>query len=444
VIPLRRLSDPATRAASRDALGARLLEHVRTPLFRTGYALMLSNIMTSGLGLVYWILAARLYAPQFVGLASALISTMVFLSGVSQLNIRSALNRFIPVAGPDKGRVIAIGYLITLPAAVVVISGYLLATGSAPSDVTRALTSDAVLLAWFALSTATWGILNIQDGVLTGLRRAWYVPVENTLYSIAKMILLVAFAAPFATYGIFVSWTIPALATVFVVTLLIFGKLVRPERGVTQPPRQFTAQTVARYVAGDYGGALFVLAYTSLLPVLVINAVGATQAAYFYIVWTMATSLNLLPLSLAISHTVETVADGSDPLVRARQVLVHMSRTLLPIVVAVVVLAPFILSLFGPGYAAAGSDLLRLLAIGVVPYAINVVYFSLSRIRTRMRGVLVSQAVLACSTIGLTIAFIGPFGLAGVGYAWLISQSSVAIVVLATVLRPAFRRTLAL
>lgn len=405
---------------------------------------MLSNVMTSGLGLVYWILAARLYAPQFVGLASALISTMMFLSGVAQLNLRSALNRFVPVAGIDRARVIATGYLITLPTALVVVAGYLLATGSTPSDVTRALTSDAVLLVWFAFSTATWGILNIQDGVLTGLRRAWYVPVENTLYSIAKMVLLVAFAAPFATYGIFVSWTLPAIATVFIVTVLIFGKLVHTDRGVKSRPRQFTAKTVAKYVVGDYGGALFVLAYTSLLPVLVINAVGATQAAYFYIVWTMASSLNLLPLSLSISHTVETVADGSDPMERARQVLVHMARTLVPIVIAVALLAPFILSLFGPGYATAGSDLLRLLAVGVLPYAINVVYFSLSRIRTRMRGVLISQAVLAVSTIGLTIAFIGPFGLAGVGYAWLISQGSVAIVVLATVLRPAFRRTRAL
>ena len=37
----------------------RLLAHVRLPIYRNAYALVLSSATTSGLGVVYWTLAAR-------------------------------------------------------------------------------------------------------------------------------------------------------------------------------------------------------------------------------------------------------------------------------------------------------------------------------------------------------------------------------------------------
>ncbi|TMG26246.1 MAG: polysaccharide biosynthesis protein, partial [Chloroflexi bacterium] len=55
--------------AERDANDAiaRLAEHVRTPLYGGAYALILSSVATSALGIVYWTLAARLYDPAQVG-----------------------------------------------------------------------------------------------------------------------------------------------------------------------------------------------------------------------------------------------------------------------------------------------------------------------------------------------------------------------------------------
>src|ERR687886_313238 len=78
----------------------RLVSHVRTPLYRNGYALMLSDGTTSALGFLYWVLAARCYAAETVGLNAAAISTLLLLSGIAQLNLSTALIRFVPIAGP--------------------------------------------------------------------------------------------------------------------------------------------------------------------------------------------------------------------------------------------------------------------------------------------------------------------------------------------------------
>ena len=69
--------------------------HLRVPLFRDGYALVANEGLTAALGLVYWLIAAREYAPSVVGTNTAAISAMMFIAGVAQLNLMSALLRFV-------------------------------------------------------------------------------------------------------------------------------------------------------------------------------------------------------------------------------------------------------------------------------------------------------------------------------------------------------------
>ena len=59
---------------------ARLTAHLRDPLYRNGYALVLSSAATSVLGILYWVLAARLYSTAVIGVNSALLSALSFLA----------------------------------------------------------------------------------------------------------------------------------------------------------------------------------------------------------------------------------------------------------------------------------------------------------------------------------------------------------------------------
>ena len=172
--------------ASRRQLAGRiddLVAHIRTPMYRNAYALMLSNVLTSGLGIVYWALAARLYSADAVGRNSALISSMTFLAWVSQLNLRSALNRFIPEAGERTSRLIGYAYLATLPVTVVVgIAFFAIMSATSPGSAQADLAMMPLAVAGFIVTTAAWSIFNMQDGVLTGLRQALVVPVENSTF----------------------------------------------------------------------------------------------------------------------------------------------------------------------------------------------------------------------------------------------------------------------
>src|SRR4029079_9073829 len=72
----------------------RLIIHLRTPLYRNGYALLINSIGISVLGVVYWVFAARYYAIRAVGINSAIIATMTFLASIARLYLDGVLVRF--------------------------------------------------------------------------------------------------------------------------------------------------------------------------------------------------------------------------------------------------------------------------------------------------------------------------------------------------------------
>src|SRR4029078_9627718 len=98
------------------------------PLFSHAYTLILNTGLTSGLGFIYWILAGRLYSPATVGRNAAVISALVFLSGLAQLNLRPVLGRFVPVAGRSPARFVLLAYGATATVAFAAASVYLLSS----------------------------------------------------------------------------------------------------------------------------------------------------------------------------------------------------------------------------------------------------------------------------------------------------------------------------
>ena len=67
-------------------------------LYRNTIYLILSFMTINLSGFIFWILAAKLYKPEDVGLASAAISAALFLANVSGLGLGFGLIRLL--SGP--------------------------------------------------------------------------------------------------------------------------------------------------------------------------------------------------------------------------------------------------------------------------------------------------------------------------------------------------------
>jgi O-antigen/teichoic acid export membrane protein len=422
---------PVYRTGWQPVALARVVEtrwKLADPLVRNAYVLIANSGATGVLGLAYWLLTARFYPAAAVGRASAAYVAMNMLAGLTALNFNGALTRFIPQAGRQT-RVLVIGaYAVSALASVALAVGFLLTVGWWGPSYSE-LRGPAAGLA-FVGCVVVWAIFTLQDSVLTGLRGAFWVLAENSMFGLVKLVLLVLLVAALPDHaGIYVSWMFPVIVAVPLVNALIFGHLVPRHIALTQGFRPPSSRQIGLFLAGDYSGAMFLLASVTLVPVVVATRVGAASTAYFYVAWLIAGILDMIGISMGMSLTVEGAFGESALAVNCRKALSKMTLLLTPCAAVLALFAPWWLRLFGTAYAAHGARVLELLAVAALPKAVTEVYLGALRAQNRSTLVAFIQAARAAALLGLTVALTGTIGTVGVGVAAVTSQAAIAAAV---------------
>jgi O-antigen/teichoic acid export membrane protein len=407
---------------------SRLLRGWRAPQHRDGLALVLSSGLTSGLGLLFWILAARLYDPATVGVNSTVLSAMTLLGTAAQLNLGNALLRFVPVAGRRVRTLVAACYAAAIGAATT--AGAVFALGDAWwSPALHAAFGELELLVFFAVSTPVWTMFVLQDYVLPAIKKATLVPLENLVFSVLKLVLLGGAAALGMSSGIAASWVAATAVIVLIVTGYLARALPRPS-GTDPAPAAVTARDVASFVRADYAGTVFLLAAVFGLPLLVLASLGPEAAAVYGITWQIGYALYLIVNGMGQSLVAHVAADP-DRLEAARRGMIGKAMALLlPAALVIAAVAYPLLSLFGPMYAAEGSLLLALLALSAIPNAITSSTVWAARVRRDGRVLFGLPAATTTAIILMSWFLMPVMGVIATGVAWLGVQSVTAAGVL--------------
>ncbi|MFJ9630276.1 lipopolysaccharide biosynthesis protein [Streptomyces sp. NPDC101175] len=429
-------TEPPRQPGRRLRLPGRRTSPGGSPLFRNAYALMLNTGISAVLGLGYWLIAAHYYSASAVGQGSAAIAAMKLLAGLTAVTLTGALARFIPVAGRATGRFIFRTYAGS-SLVVAVGAGIFLLTLSDWGPSYRFLHGPLPALG-FVVAVVAWNLLTLQDGVLTGLRSAPWVPVGNTVFSAVKLALLVGLASVLTMSGVFVSWVAAIAFSVVPLGWLVFRRLVpRHIKATEEHAKPPTLREIGRFLAGDYTGSLFSLAVVYLVPVIIASQVSSEDNAYFYITTTIGGTVNLLAINMGASLTVEGSHDPARIAANTRAALKRMARIMLPICGLLFLGAPYILGVFGAGYADAATPLLRWFAVGALLRVVMETYFAVLRAQSRTSGLAWLQGLLCVLVLGLTLLLLPRMGLTGAGVAEI---SSLAVIV--TIAAPRLFRTL--
>jgi O-antigen/teichoic acid export membrane protein len=178
----------------------------------------------------------------------------------------------------------------------------------------------------------------------------------------------------------------------------------------------------------NYLGDLFWNLPGLVLPIIIINLLGAESNAYFYIAWAMSGILIMIPASVATSLLAEGSHDEVQLKNNIRRSIRIMAIILVPAVILVWFLADKLLLLYGGQYADKATDLLRWLAVAVFPLTINMVYFGIKRVQKNVKPVIILAVCMAVITILSSYLLLPKFGINGVGISWLFGQSVIAFV----------------
>ena len=409
----------------------RVIDALRNPLYRTGYALVGNTIGTTVVGFIYWVIAAHLYNREALGRCSALVSALIVVSFLAQLDLQTTLARFLPQAGRSAGRFIAYSYGVSSVAAVAVGVAFVTVLPRLNSHWQFLRTSGPLGLI-FVAAVVVWGIFALEDAALTGLHRAVVVPVENSIYGVVKLLLLLGMASILASTGIFIAWLVPLLVIVPAVNWLIFRRFVRGREPAAASTLR--AREVIHFAAIDYVGMLFSECYGYVLPLLVLSILGPAANGSFFIAWTIASGLELVAFNFGTSLLVEGVRAPNRLAELTRGVLARCALVTISGSVVLALGRHLILRVFGPTYADA-SVLLVLLGMASIPYSVVIVAFALDRIERRVGRATVTQMALAVLTLGSSLLLIRKLGIDGIGLAWLGTSSIVAVARFPTIAR---------
>jgi O-antigen/teichoic acid export membrane protein len=396
----------------------------RDDLTANSLAMMATTVSNSGLGYVFWVVAARRFSPEQVGAATAIISAATIAATICDLGLRTTLMQELPQtrSGLAWSSRISTGLIIGgVSSAIGGCFAWLVVSllSKQVDGLVEGLWPIGVIALTMALTLST-----MLDGVSTAEKRADQILTRNVVIATSKLALLTvaAFVLSAPTQAVFVS---AAIGTVVGVAYTLHWQLrsLHPDwsfttTGTLESFRVLRGSLVGHHIT-NLGGWL----PPFVLPLEVVILLGTRQNAYFTITWLIGNVFFMVSPSVASALFVAGRWDpaGQPDLTRRAAKLIAFLLT--PIALVLGIGGHFILSIFGPGYATFGYPLLLVLIASALPDAITNVRIGQLRAQRRLGEAARLNAVMAVIAIVAAWFLLPVLGIVGGGIAWLVAQT---------------------
>jgi O-antigen/teichoic acid export membrane protein len=369
---------------------------------------------------------ARFYTVYEVGVGSAIISAIYFLALLSTLGLDIAIIRFLP---KSQKPVELVNACLTLTGIIALVIGGIFLVGlglwSPPLIFVR---ERPVFAAAFLVFTFGWTLSGVIGSVFIARRRAEFNLAENIILSLLKIPLPIVMVLFFHAFGIVSSW---GVATGIAVIVCLFFFLPRVQQSYKPVPNLNLnmVKNIWKYSIGNYFVSILAATPSFILPLMIVKILSGEQNAYFYVAWTIAGLLFSIPWAASRSLFAEGSHFEDRLRIDARRAFKFALVLLIPAIILVVVLAKWLLLLFGSSYSSNGLTLLWILGGSSIFVGINSVYYTILLVRHRIRELLVIRGLVTIAVLVASALIMPAMGIVGIGYAWIGAQAVVSLYV---------------
>lgn len=404
-----------------------LRRHLHTPLYANAYYLMANTAINSLAGFAFWTVAARFYSEEDIGVASALISAVTLVAALSNLGLGTGLIRYLPSASDEAHAMLDSSLTFLTIASFVVAVGFLAGLPLWSPALTFLYRRPGFLIG-FALSAVLVAANGVIAQVFIAHRAARFTLLCSAILSILRIPLPILFVR-WGAFGIFI-----AVGVAMTVSLAIglFWLLPAVQAGYSPRIRLRVGvlNGLMTYSLINQVSALLFQTSQMILPIVVLNVLGASASGYSYVVWLLGNMLFVISGALATSAFAEGSNEEKALGESVRRAWKLMFLLSVPAVFFLLIAGRMLLLFFGQEYAKNGAGLLAVLALSAIPVGVNNVYMSVKRVTREMGAVLRVSLLIAGGTIGLAYLLMPRYGVVGSGIGWLASQGVVAVYVL--------------
>jgi O-antigen/teichoic acid export membrane protein len=413
-------------ARAREAIGFN-----RTLLANAG-SMVGTSLITSVLGLAFWIVAAHYFDQQSVGVASAATSAMILLGFTGTIGMGTLLMGELPQRESGRWSLVNAALTVAIVAGAVLGLGFGVIAPLLSSDLSP-LNETAPALLFFAGGVGLTSLGFVLDQALIGMLHGALQLTRNAIFSFVKLVVLVIFALLVADAG--APWIYSAWALGTACSLIVLVRFYR-WRGEEAMQPDFAVLGGMKGSAASHAAVNMALETADLaMPILVVMLLSAKANAAFYVAWMIAGFLVMVPLSL--SMVLYAIGSGSASRIAERFRFtfgVSMAFGLAANLVLLPAAGP-VLQLFGSSYSDQATTILHIMALGVFPLTFKTHYVSIHRMQRRLRAAL--PVVWAGTVLELSGGAAGAVlgGLRGVAWGWLAGLVIEAIVMAPEVVR---------
>jgi O-antigen/teichoic acid export membrane protein len=363
---------------------------------------VLGKAAQMGGGFLFWVVAARSAAVSDVGLAVATVSAVLLGTQLALLGVGSAVITQLPWEA-DRGRgLLDTAFSVVLITGAVVGLGYLVITARFSADLGDVLANPGYAVL-FVVATVFGTVMICLDQVSVAIRKAYQQATRYAVtgvLSVGLVLLAGVVVGHVDAAQLFACWAVGSVLACTMGAVQLsrsIGYRFRPARDLRR----------ARRLLG-VGVPNQLLTLTErlpplIVPVLVADLIAPEVAAYWYPVWMTAWGIYVAPIMVGLVQFADIVRRPEN--IRSTAAIALRWSLIIggPLAVAVAVVAEPLLNLLGAAYADASVTALRVLLLGLLPYALIQSYNSVCRALGRLREAVVIGMVGAVAACAATV-----------------------------------------
>lgn len=397
---------------------------IRKPILNNAIFYVGYSLVGSFFGFIFWIIAARLFAPAKIGVMAALSNAVSLIILLGDVGMSAVILRFVPVDHDGKTPFIN-SILITTITAGAVVSILFIAGTSWWSKGLTSLNDNFLSSGLFIFTCVSFGVALACDHIFIAQQKTYLALVRALVSSITRISLFMLVATSNEVIRFLISHGIASLCGVVLSLFYFFPKII-PDFSPIIPFSFKMLYGKVRYSIGNHYSNVISSLLPTLVPILVLDLLGAENNAYFYTSWMIANFLYMIPVGISTSALTDTAKESAGYVRKMLNVMWVSLLAIIPLFLIFVFASPILLLMFGKDYLV-NDHLLDVLAISVFPVTVNVFIMQIFRLQQKISKLVVITSITTVMSLVFILILTRPFGLIGVGYGLLAGQTLGAV-----------------
>ena len=369
--------------------------------------------------MIFWLFSSFIYLPRELGLATAILGIVSWISIFSLLGLNDGIQRFFPTGKFEYGKAINTAFLANFITAMSLILFFRIFFPLVVPQYQHFF-SNNISFFIFLLISISIGLFKLQIAFFISLEKNQIVFTLVMVEGIIRIILCFLLMN-YGVLGILSAFGFPPLIIFFFLEIFVIPKSIQNYYTILGFEKNFISKTL-KYSLGNFFAKVINGAGGIIYPTLILSFLSEEEVAFFFIPWIIMNAINSVPNSISTTFLITVIKRPNELQNAIIKAILMIFLFLVPSLVFVAFFGKAGFSVLGDGYVDHSFPLLLLLIITSLFATFNSLFISISKFKENMTPIIFSYLLLLTITSLSGFILLKPLGIIAMGIGWFLSN----------------------